>query len=212
MTSLHWEDHMGDLALGWAPAAAWLPELEGRKGAGVKQWGWVTITWGWVVSLPVGTIPLRLRRSPVLRRRTKHESLPEPEGEPGVSLDAAGEIRCSPCFQRLGYRGFLCAHTSTLCRGRTAGLAPCRPRAAAGWSRHCQRAPTKCWECTRLSSCRPKTGLGAASSGTVKPLHATVLFPRKPCKEAHHARGLAAGVQGCSVLGYNIITHLLLWG
>ncbi|KAM8984697.1 capping protein, Arp2/3 and myosin-I linker protein 2 isoform 2-T2 [Ara ararauna] len=38
----------------------------------------------------VGTVPLRLRRSPVLRRRTKHESLPEPEGEPGVSLDAAG--------------------------------------------------------------------------------------------------------------------------
>ncbi|KAM8984696.1 capping protein, Arp2/3 and myosin-I linker protein 2 isoform 1-T1 [Ara ararauna] len=40
--------------------------------------------------LGMGTVPLRLRRSPVLRRRTKHESLPEPEGEPGVSLDAAG--------------------------------------------------------------------------------------------------------------------------
>ncbi|NWS60658.1 CARL2 protein, partial [Chunga burmeisteri] len=32
---------------------------------------------------PAGTIPLRLRRSPVLKRRTKHDSLPEPEGEPG---------------------------------------------------------------------------------------------------------------------------------
>ncbi|XP_065519533.1 capping protein, Arp2/3 and myosin-I linker protein 2 isoform X2 [Lathamus discolor] len=42
------------------------------------------------VELGMGTVPLRLRRSPVLRRRTKHESLPEPEGEPGVSLDAAG--------------------------------------------------------------------------------------------------------------------------
>ncbi|NWS41282.1 CARL2 protein, partial [Probosciger aterrimus] len=40
--------------------------------------------------LGMGTIPLRLRRSPVLRRRTKHESLLEPEGEPGVSSDAAG--------------------------------------------------------------------------------------------------------------------------
>ncbi|NWZ52258.1 CARL2 protein, partial [Haliaeetus albicilla] len=36
------------------------------------------------------TIPLRLRRSPVLKRRTKHDSLPEPEGEPGPSSDAAG--------------------------------------------------------------------------------------------------------------------------
>ncbi|NWR62425.1 CARL2 protein, partial [Bucorvus abyssinicus] len=39
---------------------------------------------------PVGTVPLRLRRSPVFKRRTKHDSLPEPEGEPGPSSDAAG--------------------------------------------------------------------------------------------------------------------------
>ncbi|KAK1194827.1 CARL2 protein, partial [Pygoscelis papua] len=36
------------------------------------------------------TIPLRLRRSPVFKRRTKHDSLPEPEGKPGPSSDAAG--------------------------------------------------------------------------------------------------------------------------
>ncbi|NWI27801.1 CARL2 protein, partial [Sula dactylatra] len=35
------------------------------------------------------TVPLRLRRSPVFRRRTKHDSLPEPEGKPGPSLGAA---------------------------------------------------------------------------------------------------------------------------
>ncbi|XP_075289838.1 capping protein, Arp2/3 and myosin-I linker protein 2 [Opisthocomus hoazin] len=40
--------------------------------------------------LGAGTVPLRLRRSPVFRRRTKHDSLPEPEGEPGPSSDAAG--------------------------------------------------------------------------------------------------------------------------
>ncbi|XP_009289108.1 PREDICTED: capping protein, Arp2/3 and myosin-I linker protein 2 [Aptenodytes forsteri] len=37
-----------------------------------------------------GTVPLRLRRSPVFKRRTKHDSLPEPEGKPGPSSDAAG--------------------------------------------------------------------------------------------------------------------------
>ncbi|XP_010583490.1 PREDICTED: leucine-rich repeat-containing protein 16C [Haliaeetus leucocephalus] len=42
--------------------------------------------------LGTGTIPLRLRRSPVLKRRTKHDSLPEPEGEPGPSSDAAGAM------------------------------------------------------------------------------------------------------------------------
>ncbi|KAF1434359.1 Capping protein, Arp2/3 and myosin-I linker protein 2, partial [Spheniscus demersus] len=36
------------------------------------------------------TVPLRLRRSPVFKRRTKHDSLPEPEGKPGPSSDAAG--------------------------------------------------------------------------------------------------------------------------
>ncbi|NXH79157.1 CARL2 protein, partial [Hydrobates tethys] len=36
--------------------------------------------------LGTGTVPLRLRRSPVFKRRTKHDSLPEP----GPSLDAAG--------------------------------------------------------------------------------------------------------------------------
>ncbi|NXU58682.1 CARL2 protein, partial [Turnix velox] len=40
--------------------------------------------------LRTGTVPLRLRRSPVFKRRTKHDSLPEPEGEPGPSSDAAG--------------------------------------------------------------------------------------------------------------------------
>ncbi|XP_075016990.1 capping protein, Arp2/3 and myosin-I linker protein 2 [Calonectris borealis] len=36
--------------------------------------------------LGTGTVPLRLRRSPVFKRRTKHDSLPEP----GPSSDAAG--------------------------------------------------------------------------------------------------------------------------
>ncbi|NXQ19172.1 CARL2 protein, partial [Peucedramus taeniatus] len=36
------------------------------------------------------TVPLRLRRSPVLRHRTKHESLSEMEGEPGPTSDAEG--------------------------------------------------------------------------------------------------------------------------
>ncbi|NXR71569.1 CARL2 protein, partial [Pycnonotus jocosus] len=40
--------------------------------------------------LGVGTVPLRLRRSPVLRHRTKHESLSEMEGEPGPTSDAEG--------------------------------------------------------------------------------------------------------------------------
>ncbi|NXR52510.1 CARL2 protein, partial [Hippolais icterina] len=38
----------------------------------------------------MGTVPLRLRRSPVLRHRTKHESLSEMEGEPGPTSDAEG--------------------------------------------------------------------------------------------------------------------------
>ncbi|XP_074737576.1 capping protein, Arp2/3 and myosin-I linker protein 2 [Strix uralensis] len=42
------------------------------------------------LELATGTVPLRLRRSPVLRRRTKHDSLPEPENEPGPCSDAAG--------------------------------------------------------------------------------------------------------------------------
>ncbi|XP_053934283.1 capping protein, Arp2/3 and myosin-I linker protein 2 isoform X3 [Cuculus canorus] len=45
-----------------------------------------------------GTVPLRLRRSPVFRRRTKHESLPEPEGEPGLPSDSAGATpQDGPC-------------------------------------------------------------------------------------------------------------------
>ncbi|KAM9374138.1 LOW QUALITY PROTEIN: capping protein, Arp2/3 and myosin-I linker protein 2 [Phaethornis superciliosus] len=43
-----------------------------------------------LVELGMGSVPLRLRRSPVFRRRTKHDSLPEPEGEPGPSADAEG--------------------------------------------------------------------------------------------------------------------------
>ncbi|KAM6057509.1 LOW QUALITY PROTEIN: capping protein, Arp2/3 and myosin-I linker protein 2 [Chlamydotis macqueenii] len=43
-----------------------------------------------LAELGTGTIPLRLQRSPVLRRRTKHDSLPEPECEPRPSSDAAG--------------------------------------------------------------------------------------------------------------------------
>ncbi|KAM6409274.1 LOW QUALITY PROTEIN: capping protein, Arp2/3 and myosin-I linker protein 2 [Rhynochetos jubatus] len=42
--------------------------------------------------LGVGTVPLRLRRSPVLKRRTKHDSLPEPESEPRPSSDAEGAM------------------------------------------------------------------------------------------------------------------------
>ncbi|XP_065497178.1 capping protein, Arp2/3 and myosin-I linker protein 2 [Caloenas nicobarica] len=40
--------------------------------------------------LGTSTVPMRLRRSPVFRRRTKHDSLPEPEEEPAPSSDAAG--------------------------------------------------------------------------------------------------------------------------
>ncbi|NXA19907.1 CARL2 protein, partial [Ibidorhyncha struthersii] len=40
--------------------------------------------------LGTGTVPLRLRRSPVFKRRTKHDSLPEPEGEPRPSSDVSG--------------------------------------------------------------------------------------------------------------------------
>ncbi|KAM4894231.1 capping protein, Arp2/3 and myosin-I linker protein 2 [Sylvia borin] len=40
--------------------------------------------------LGMGTVPLRLRRSPVLRHRTKHESLSEIEAEPGPTSDAEG--------------------------------------------------------------------------------------------------------------------------
>ncbi|NWX50140.1 CARL2 protein, partial [Steatornis caripensis] len=36
------------------------------------------------------TVPLRLRRSPVFKRRTKHDSLPEPGDKPRPSSDAAG--------------------------------------------------------------------------------------------------------------------------
>ncbi|KAM9289408.1 LOW QUALITY PROTEIN: capping protein, Arp2/3 and myosin-I linker protein 2 [Morus bassanus] len=44
------------------------------------------------------TVPLRLRRSPVFRRRTKHDSLPEPEGKAGPSLGAAGAmLQDQPC-------------------------------------------------------------------------------------------------------------------
>ncbi|KAM7100988.1 LOW QUALITY PROTEIN: capping protein, Arp2/3 and myosin-I linker protein 2 [Ciconia maguari] len=42
--------------------------------------------------LGTGTVPLRLRRSPVFKRRTKHDSLLEPEGEPGPSSDTAGAM------------------------------------------------------------------------------------------------------------------------
>ncbi|XP_074958225.1 capping protein, Arp2/3 and myosin-I linker protein 2 [Phalacrocorax aristotelis] len=42
------------------------------------------------VELGADTVPLRLRRSPVFRRRTKHDSFPEPEGKPRLSLSAAG--------------------------------------------------------------------------------------------------------------------------
>lgn len=76
--------------MGLALAAARPPRLAGRKAARARQLR-PTVTWGWVVFLPAGTVPLRLRRSPVLKRRTKHDSLPEPEGEPGPSSDAAGE-------------------------------------------------------------------------------------------------------------------------
>ncbi|NXM59173.1 CARL2 protein, partial [Illadopsis cleaveri] len=40
--------------------------------------------------LGMGTVPLRLRRSPVLRHRTKHESLSEMEAEPGPTSHAEG--------------------------------------------------------------------------------------------------------------------------
>ncbi|KAM6195025.1 capping protein, Arp2/3 and myosin-I linker protein 2 [Sarcoramphus papa] len=40
--------------------------------------------------LGTGTVPLRLRRSPVLKQRTKHDSLPEPERKPRPSSGAAG--------------------------------------------------------------------------------------------------------------------------
>ncbi|NWT62633.1 CARL2 protein, partial [Erythrocercus mccallii] len=48
--------------------------------------------------LGMGTVPLRLRRSPVLRHRTKHESLSEMEGEPGPTSDAEGAtLQDWPC-------------------------------------------------------------------------------------------------------------------
>ncbi|XP_009569535.2 capping protein, Arp2/3 and myosin-I linker protein 2 isoform X5 [Cuculus canorus] len=51
-----------------------------------------------LAELGAGTVPLRLRRSPVFRRRTKHESLPEPEGEPGLPSDSAGATpQDGPC-------------------------------------------------------------------------------------------------------------------
>ncbi|XP_062477151.1 capping protein, Arp2/3 and myosin-I linker protein 2 isoform X1 [Pezoporus occidentalis] len=43
-----------------------------------------------LAELGMGSVPLRLRRSPVLRRKTKHESLLEPDREPRVSFNAAG--------------------------------------------------------------------------------------------------------------------------
>lgn len=87
---------------------------------------------------PVGTVPLRLRRSPVLRHRTKHESLSEMEGEPGPTSDAKGEMLPSLLKQVLGYQGSPHAYASTrdLCRCHAAGLAPCRAGGAAGWHRH----------------------------------------------------------------------------
>lgn len=85
----------GDMVLGWLRRQPGFPRLAGRKGAGAP------LTRGWLVFPPAGTVPLRLRRSPVFKRRTKHDSLPEPEGEPQLSSDAAGAPRCSlplrPC-------------------------------------------------------------------------------------------------------------------
>lgn len=143
---------------------------------------------------PVGTIPLRLRRSPVFKRRTKHDSLPEPEGEPGPSSDAAGEPRRSPPLRSppqllkraRGYSSSPQAHTSTpdLSRCHAAGLAPCR----SGPRRRALASPgTNCCKCTRLSSRRPKRP-GArrrgASPGTLTPLHVPnkTLQATTPCR------------------------------
>lgn len=124
MGLLHWEVPKGNLALGSVPSGARPP--------------CPTLTWGWAVFPPVGTVPLRLRRSPVLRHRTKHESLSEMEGEPGPTSDAKGEMLPSLLKQVLGYQGFPYAYASTcdLCRCHAAGLAPCRAGGAAGWHRH----------------------------------------------------------------------------
>ncbi|XP_014736171.1 PREDICTED: leucine-rich repeat-containing protein 16C [Sturnus vulgaris] len=46
--------------------------------------------------LGMGTVPLRLRRSPVLRHRTKHESLSEMEGEPGPTSDEGATLQDWP--------------------------------------------------------------------------------------------------------------------
>ncbi|NXP55342.1 CARL2 protein, partial [Heliornis fulica] len=45
-----------------------------------------------LAELGTGTVPLRLRRSPVFKRRTKHDSLPEPEGEPAPASGATGAV------------------------------------------------------------------------------------------------------------------------
>lgn len=70
---------------------------------------------------PVGTVPLRLRRSPVLRHRTKHESLSEMEGEPGPTSDAEGETLPSLLKQLLGYQGSPHAYTTPV---TSAGATP----------------------------------------------------------------------------------------
>lgn len=124
MALLHWEVPKGNSALGSVPAGA-RPQSP-------------TLIWGWVVFPPVGTVPLRLRRSPVLRHRTKHESLSEMEAEPGPTSDAEGEMFPSLLKQVLGYQGSPHAYTGScdLCRCHAAGLAPCRAGGAAGWHRH----------------------------------------------------------------------------
>lgn len=175
---------------------------------------------------PAGTVPMRLRRSPVFRRKTKHDSLPEPEEEPTLSSDAAGETRCflflhSPAIEGVGAQR-VPSHTHpctpALPRCHAAGLPPRWAGRAAGWSRHRQQAATSpvtnCCECTRLSSRRPKmpgARPGGASPGTVKPLHAAALFPIKPCKQVCGARvigspgaGSRAGAQACSVLRHRL--------
>lgn len=222
VASPHWEDPggKGGRGIGMAPTAAGLPRARRQKGGRSP-----TVMRGWLVFPPAGTVPLRLRRSPVFKRRTKHDSLPEPEGEPQPSSDAAGAPRCSlplhPCRRGCwGYRRVSPPPTLTpalrdLSRCHVAGPAPRRAGGAAGWSGHRRRAAaspgTNCCECTRLSSRRPKTpgaGPGGASPGTVTPLHATVLFPIKPCKQARGAgvigsRGAESRdrAQGCSPPG-----------
>ncbi|XP_061863544.1 capping protein, Arp2/3 and myosin-I linker protein 2 [Colius striatus] len=87
--------------------------------------------------LGTGTVPLRLRRSPVLRRRTKHDSLPEPEGELGPSPAAAGETRRCP-IPRPGSEGPAAPPTAACCVSPAA--APARTVANAQASAD-QRGP-----------------------------------------------------------------------